>query len=160
MANQLPANLAVRNLLEDLLGRDVTVSPTEPPRAADILTTMAALYVADGIKLSAVLGLDLKLAAFAGAALGLLPVGGAQDCIEDKKLSPMLAENVSELCNVFTGLLNRDGAAHVRLYQLYMPGETIPGDAGGQLVALGNRMDLNVEVSRYGSGRLSLALLN
>ncbi|MEN3309553.1 MAG: hypothetical protein V7603_5755 [Micromonosporaceae bacterium] len=158
MAVVIPASLGVRNLLEDLLGREVTVSPADPPRAENLRTAVVAVYVDDGMRLSAVLVLDLALAAFAGAALGLLPVGGAEDCVKEKSLSPMLAENVSELCNVLTGLLNREGAPHLRLYQLHLPGDALPGDVASHAVALGNRLDLEVAVARYGSGHLWLSL--
>lgn len=159
MSHALPASLAVRNLLEDLLGREVTVSPTEPPRAENLRTAVVAVYVDDALRLSAVLALDLALAAFAGAALGLMPVGGAQDCIDEKSLSPMLAENVSELCNVLTALLNREGAPHLRLYQLHLPGDALPGDVAAHAIALGNRLDLHVDVARYGAGKLWLYLV-
>lgn len=154
----LPASLAIRNLLEDLLGRDVTVGPADPPVVADMKRTVAAVYVDNSTRLAAVLGLDLTLAAYAAAALGLMPAGGAQDCIEDGVLSPILAENVSELFNVLTSLLNREGAPHVRLYKVYLPPEPLANDAQALLLALGNRTDLTVEVARYGKGRLSLSL--
>ncbi|HKS99689.1 MAG TPA: hypothetical protein VJT31_09195 [Rugosimonospora sp.] len=159
MSHVLPASLAVRNLLEDLLGREVTVSPAEPPRAEHLRTATVAVYVDDTLRLSAVLALDLRLAAFAGAALGLMPVGGAEDCIDEKNLSPVLAENVSELCNVLTGLLNREGGRHLRLYQLHLPGAALPSDVGAHALALGNRLDLNVDVARYGAGQLWLSLV-
>jgi hypothetical protein len=156
----LPAALAVRNLLEDLLGRDVTVKPGDPLKAEDVPTTVTAIYVNDSMKMAAVLGLDLPLAAYAGAALGLMPLGGAQDAIEDKELSPVLSENISELCNVITGLLNKEGSPHLRMYQVCVPKmQDPPPDAAAQLIALGNRLDLKVEVSRYGAGRLALSLL-
>jgi hypothetical protein len=158
MSVVLPVSLGVRNLLEDLLGREVTVSPAEPPGAVNLRTAVVAVYVDDGLRLSAVLVLDLALAAFAGAALGLMPVGGAEDCIDEKSLSPMLAENVSELCNVLTGLLNRQGAPHLRLYHLHLPGDALPADVASHAVAPGNRLDLEVTVARYGSGHLWLAL--
>jgi hypothetical protein len=154
----LPASLGVRNLLEDLLGREVTVAPADPPRAEDLRTAVVAVYVDDGLRLSAVLVLDLSLAAFAGAALGLMPVGGAEDCIGEKSLSPTLAENVSELCNVLTALLNREGAPHLRLYQLHLPGAALPSDVAAHALALGNRLDLSVSVARYGAGHLWLSL--
>jgi hypothetical protein len=154
----LPASLAVRNLLEDLLGRDVTVNPADPVAAADLKRTVAAVYVDNSTKMVAVLGLDLALAAYAGAALGLMPAGGAEDCIEDGALSPVLAENVTELFNVLTSLLNREGGPHIKLYKVYLPPEALPTDAQALLLALGNRTDLSVEVARYGKGRLSLSL--
>ena len=154
----LPASLAIRNLLEDLLGRDVTVNPADPPVVADLKRTVTAVYIDDSTRMVAVIGLDLALAAYAGAALGLMPVGGAQDCLEDGTLSPMLAENVGELFNVLTSLLNREGGPHVRLYKVYQPPEPLPNDAQAQLLALGNRSDLLVEVARYGKGRMSVSL--
>jgi hypothetical protein len=156
----LPAALAVRNMLEDLLGREVTVNPANAVVAKDVPTTLLALYVDSANRLAAVLGLDLALAAYTGAALGLLPVGGAQDSIEDRGLTPMLAENVRELCNVLTGLLNKEGAPHLKLHQVYLPGEQPPSDAVAYLLALGRRVDLEVAVARYGSGRFSLSLTN
>jgi hypothetical protein len=154
----LPPSLAVRNLLEDLLGRDVSVEVADPPKAADMRRTVTAVYVDNNTKMAAVLGLELPLAAYAGAALGLMPPGGAQDCVDEGALSPVLAENVTELCNILTSLLNREGGPHVKLYRVHLPPEPLPPDAQSLLLALGNRSDLRVEVARYGYGRLSLSL--
>lgn len=154
---EIPPPKAVKDLLQDLLGRDVAVSLTDPLRAQDLGQTAVAVYVDDKMKLSAVAGLDLPLAANVGAAIGLVPPGGAQACVEDKELSPMIAENFTEVCNVLTSLLNREGAPHLRLYQVFLPGQEAPGDAASRLLALGSRIDLDVAVTGYGSGRFSLS---
>ena len=154
----VPVALTVRNLFEDLLGRDVNVSPGDPMTAADLPTAVIAVYADTSQQLYAVLGMQLSLAANAGAALGLLPAGAAEDSIEEKQLFPNLAENVFELCNVLTSLLNREGAPHVKLYQVIYPGMPLPSDARAHLLALGRRLDLMIEVSRYGKGKLSLSL--
>jgi hypothetical protein len=154
----LPAALSVRNLFEDLLGRDVNVSQGDPMTADDVSTGVIAVYTDTAQQLYAVLGMQLALAANAGAALGLLPAGAAEDSIEEKKLFPNLAENVFELCNVLTSLLNREGAPHVKMYQVIYPGMELPNDARAHLLALGKRLDLTVEVARYGKGKLSLSL--
>ncbi|GID96868.1 hypothetical protein ACFQFC_26235 [Amorphoplanes digitatis] len=155
----IPASIAVRNLFEDLLGRDVNVASGDPMTAEDLPTGVIALYTDTSQQLYAVLGLQLPLAANAGAALGLLPVGAAEDSIEEGKLFPNLAENVFELCNVLTSLLNREGAPHIKLYQVIYPGMDLPNDARAHLLALGKRLDLTVEVARYGKGKLSLSLV-
>ena len=155
----IPVALSVRNLFEDLLGRDVNVSPGDPMTAADLPTGVFAVYTDASQQLYAVLGLQLALAAHAGAALGLLPAGAAEDSIEEKTLFPNLAENVFELCNVLTSLLNREGAPHVKLYQVVYPGMALPNDARARLLALGKRLDLTVEVARYGKGKFSLSLV-
>jgi hypothetical protein len=154
----LPGSLAVRNLFEDLLGREVIVSPGDPIAAPAVPTSTIAIFTDAGQKIYAVMGMELSLAANAGAALGLLPAGAAEDSIDEKQLFPNLAENVFELCNVFTSLLNKEGAPHVKLYQVIYPGMELPGDARAILLALGRRLDLSVEVSRYGKGKLSLSL--
>ena len=155
----IPVALSVRNLFEDLLGRDVNVSPGDPMTAVDLPTGVFAVYTDASQQLYAVLGMQLELAANAGAALGLLPAGAAEDSIEEKTLFPNLAENVFELCNVLTSLLNREGAPHVKLYQVIYPGMQLPNDARAHLLALGKRLDLTVEVARYGKGKLSLSLV-
>jgi hypothetical protein len=155
----IPASITVRNLFEDLLGRDVNVSSGDPMTAEDLPTGVIAVYTDTSQQLYAVLGMQLSLAANAGAALGLLPAGAAEDSIEEEKLFPNLAENVFELCNVLTSLLNREGAPHVKLYQVIYPGMDLPNDARAHLLALGKRLDLTVEVARYGKGKLSLSLV-
>jgi hypothetical protein len=154
----LPGTLAVRSLFEDLLGREVTVSPGEPISAEEIPTATVAIFTDASLKTYGVLGLDLPLAANAGAALGLVPAGAAEDSIEEEQLFPNLAENVFELCNVLTSLLNRKGGPHIKLYQVVYPGDELPADARAHLLALGRRIDLTVEVNRYGGGKFSLSL--
>jgi hypothetical protein len=154
----LPASLAVRNLLEDLLGRDVNVNPGDPLTADNLPTATIAIYTDNAQQIYGVLGLQLSLAANVGAALGLLPPGAAEDSIEEKQLFPNLAENVFELCNVLTSLLNREGAPHVKLYQVLYPGMSLPNDVRAHLLALGRRLDLTVEIARYGKGKFSLSL--
>jgi hypothetical protein len=153
----IPAPKAVKELLEGLLGKDVTVSPAGPLRIGDLPGTAVAVYVDDTMRMSAVAGLDLRLAANVGAAIGLVPPGGAQACVEDKELSPMIAENFTEVCNVLTTLLNREGAPHLRLQKVFLPGQQPPGDAASRLLALGSRLDLDVVVAGYGPGRFSLS---
>jgi hypothetical protein len=158
MTLTLPGLMPVRSMLEDLLNREVTVTPAAPAKAADLPKMAVALYVDGAGRLAAVLGMDLALAAYAGAALGLLPAGAAEDSIECKQLSPMLRENVQELYNILTGLLNKEGGPHLTLYRVVAPGEDLPTDAAAQLLALGNRLDVTVEISRYGGGLFALSL--
>jgi hypothetical protein len=154
----LPGSLTVRNLFEDLLGRDCNVTSGDPITADDLPTATVAIYTGSRQQIYGVLGMQLSLAANAGAALGLLPAGAAEDSIDEKRLSPGLAENVFEVCNVLTSLLNRDGGPHVKLYQVIYPGMPLPNDARAHLLALGRRVDLTIEVGRYGKGKFSLSL--
>ena len=157
MSHVLPVPKAVKDLFDDLLGRPVTVNPAEPLRAADVPKTLVALYTDERQHLLAVIGMDFALTAFAGAAIGLIPPGGAEACIEDNEISKMIGENAIEVCNVLASLLNSQGAAHLKLYQTHLPGTAPPNDAVGYLLALGRRLDLAIDVAGYGSGKLSIA---
>ncbi|GAA3448042.1 hypothetical protein [Planomonospora venezuelensis] len=154
----LPVPKDIKDLFEDLLGRPVTVGVTDPAVAADLNKAVVALYVDSSRKLTAVAGMDLKLASYAGAAIGLIPQGGAEASIEDGELTPMLADNVREVCNIITGLLNQLDLPHLKLYESYMPGESAPTDATARLLALGARLDLMVEIGGYGKGKFWLSL--
>lgn len=154
----IPGSHTVRNLFEDLLGREVNVSPGQPLAQADLATAAIAIYTGSNQQIYGVAGMELSLAANVGAALGLLPAGAAEDSVDEKKLFPNLAENVFELYNVLTSLLNREGSPHVKLYQVVYPGMDLPNDARAHLLALGRRLDLTIEVARYGKGKFSLSL--
>ena len=158
MLRSLPAAKEIRDVLEDLLGRSVDVSPTRPLRAADIPKTLVALYVDNALHLGAIVGMDLALTAYAGAAIGLIPVSGAEACIEDREISKAIGENAIEVCDIVGALLNRPGIAHLTLYQSFLPGVPPPADVTGHLLAIGRRMDLRVDISGYGEGRFSMAL--
>jgi len=155
MSDQLPAPKQVRDLLTDLLGRDVTVQPTDPPSGA---VPPTAVFVHDDLSTAGIIGFQLPLAANVAAAVGLIPPGGAEACIEDGELSPLFGENLTEVCNVLTTLFNSGGGPHVKLHTVHRDGAEVPTDVVSHLQALGNRLDLTVEVAGYGSGVLSLVV--
>lgn len=140
-------------MLSDLLGRDVTVHPADPPSGAVPVT---AVFVHDNLSLAGMIGFELPLAANVAAAVGLIPPGGAEACIEDGELSPLFGENLAEVCNVLTTLFNRNDGPHVKLHALHRAGSEVPTDVLSHLQALGNRLDLTVDVDGYGGGIFSL----
>ncbi len=53
-------------------------------------------------------------------------------------------------------LFNAEGAPHVRLAETYAPREVVPSDIDTRLRGMVPRMDLDVTVSGYGGGKLSV----
>ncbi|OLF06912.1 hypothetical protein [Actinophytocola xanthii] len=155
MSDELPAPKDVRDLLADLLGRDVTVQPDNPP-SGEVPPT--AVFVRDDLSLAGVIGFQLPLAANVAAAVGLIPPGGAEACVEDGELSPLFGENLAEVCNVLTTLFNRKDGPHVKFHALHRLGSEVPNDVVSHLQSLGNRLDLSVEVAGYGKGTFSLVV--
>jgi hypothetical protein len=151
----LPAPKDVRDLLEGLLGKDVTVAPGDPVSLND--GAALAVYVDPQLSTNAICLLDVPLSAWCAGALALLPKGGLEDAIDEGELSTMHLEVVYEVVNVAAALFNGGGVTHSKLYKLYAPGEVVPGDLAGLATGF-NRLDLKVDVAGYGPGALSIVL--
>ena len=154
----LPAPKDVRDMLEGLVGRNVTVSPGAPVTPTPDKPVSVAVYVAPDMSINALCVMDLAASAYTAGGLALLPPGGCQDAVEeDGELSTMLVEALHEVVNVLSALFNTPGAPHSKLHKLYAPGEEVAADLAGMLAGF-NRIDLVVDVQGYGKGSLSLVL--
>lgn len=154
----LPPTKLIKDVIDGMLGKEVSVSPAGALTPADTIGGALAVYVDDSNHLGAVAGWDLTLAANVGAAVALVPVGAAEDAIEEKYLPDHLLENLSEVSNVLASVFQIPGNPHLRLSQMYRPINSADNDAVGLLYALGNRIDLSVSVPNYGDGRLSVSM--
>jgi hypothetical protein len=158
MTTPLPHPKEVRDLLGDMLGRDVTVAPCDPftPNVGDNHAT--AVYVDDQGRVAVLTTLDLPLSVWVGASIGLVPAGGAADQVEDGELTQAVKDNLFEVLNIFSALFNKPNAPHLKIQSLYPPGEVPPLDLGVMLKSLGMRLDLEVTVAGYGSGKIAAVL--
>lgn len=159
-ATPVPTALAVRELLEGLVGRDITVGVRtrgiDPGRG---LGATVAEYVDDQMQLAALVVADLELAAAAGSAIGLVPAKEVQASVKYKELSAAQIENFGEICNVLASLFNADDAPHLRFTTMHQPGAALPGDVGQWVTAHVARIDLDVEVAGYGSGAIGVVIV-
>lgn len=159
MTVHLPQPKQIRDLLTDLLGREVTLDPAVPFAPGPSTPASVALYVDDALQLRALIACDLALSAHAGAALGLVPLAGAEAVIEEGHLSDVLSENLYEILNVAASMFNVDGAEHLRLHALHPAGPPLEPQVRIGTLTLGRREDLHVDIAGYGSGSLSVVLL-
>jgi hypothetical protein len=127
MVNALPGPKVVKDLFEELLDREVAVGPADPPRSGDITRLFIAVY--------------------------LVPAGGVRDLMATSSLSPVLVSNIE---TIYERLIATMGAPSLRLYQTFTPGQPLPADVSGHLLALGKRRDLSLALQGYGKGRLSI----
>ena len=154
----LPAAKDVRDMLTALVGKPVGVAPGAPVTPTPEKPVSVAVYVDPHMAINAICVMDLGASAYTGAALALLPPGGAQDAVEeDGELTGMLVEALHEVVNVLSALFNVPGAPHSKLHKLYAPGEDLPGDIEGMLANF-NRLDLAIDVPGYGKGAISFVL--
>ena len=159
MAVHLPQPKQLRDLLADLLGRDVTLSPSAPFAPGPDTPASVALYVDDSLRIGALIACDLAFSAYAGAALGLIPVADAATAIGDGKVTDAIGENLYEVLNIAASTFNVAGADHLRLHALHPAGPPLDPQVRISTLTLGRREDLAVEIGGYGSGLLSVVLL-
>jgi hypothetical protein len=67
-------------------------------------------------------------------------------------------DNLYEVLNIFSALFNKPGTPHLKIQSMYPPGEAPPLDLGVMLKSLGMRLDLEVTVAGYGSGKIAVVL--
>jgi hypothetical protein len=159
MAVHLPAPKQLRDLLADLLDRDVTLAPTTPYAPGPTTPASVAVYVDDSLRIRAAMICDLPLSAYAGAAIGLVPPGGADAAVGDGALTDTLRDNLSEVLNIAASVFNVPGAEHLRLHELHPAGPPLQPQVRLHALTLGRREDLAVDVPGYGSGVLSVVLV-
>lgn len=150
----LPTHKAVRDLLAERTGRGVTLAPALPyaPGSRDRATY--AVFVDAALRTHAVVVCDLTLSVLLGAASAMIPVGGTEAEIAQRWLAPGTTRRLREVIEGFTGLLSPAG--ELRMHDLYVPGVEPPTDIPAYAHSLGRRLDLEVAISAYGQGRLSV----
>jgi hypothetical protein len=155
----LPHTKNLRDMLMDMLGRDVHVGPSGPWAPSQREPGAVAVYIDDGWQPRAFISCCLPLSVALSASLALIPAQAAQSCVEEGQLSDDLAENLHEVLNILSALFNLPERPHLRLSTVHTPGSPPPPDVSAQLRVFGKREDLKIDVAGYGSGRLSLVLV-
>ena len=158
MTVHLPAPKEIRDLLMDLLGREITMEPCPPLAPTPSRPATIAVYVDDSLVVSALCMVDLPFSAHAGASIGLVPVGAAEDAIEARALDANLQGNLYEVLNIVASLFNVGEARHLRLYAVHHIAAPLPMDIQARALTLGRREDMDIEISGYGAGKLAIVL--
>lgn len=155
----LPRTESVRDMLLDMLGRDVGVVPADPWAPTPRDPGAVAVYTDDRSTLRALAACNLPLAAYLGASIALIPPHTAHRCIEDRSLTESITENLHEVLTIMSALFTMPGRPHLKLSGVQAPGELPAADVSVRLRAFGRRMDLTVDVGGYGEGRLSVVVV-
>lgn len=132
----------VRKVVEGLLGRDIHLEKSE---VAPHVATLRGL-VTDKNDLIGAIGSDLPFAHYSGAALALIPVGGARDAGDSP--SAELLENYREVANVLSRVANEATPPRVRID----PGMVHEDGSLMSLVSTSPSVGYRVEISGYGGG--------
>jgi hypothetical protein len=152
----LPNRHAIRNTIEDLVGRTVTLSDGCAPEANP--TNVVGVYVNDALATLAIAVIDIECATRMGGALAMIPKAVVEEAIEAGELPEPLDNNCYEVLNVLAAVFNIPNAPHVRLYNLYTPGVPLPPDVASLAKLAASRMDVELTIAGYGSGMMSIVV--
>tara|TARA_R110001592_G_scaffold97408_3_gene279031 strand:+ start:12595 stop:13008 length:414 start_codon:yes stop_codon:yes gene_type:complete len=136
-----------------LYGNDVDTS--EIPDKS-IAGAFVASFVNDEGELVAVCASDPAFVAFSGAALSMMPVGGAEDMLDTGDFTQKAVDNFYEVINVCSRLLMSDSSTHLKLDKVYRPAEAAAIVEGFTArVTVGFKL----KIPRYGVGKLLFSVI-
>jgi hypothetical protein len=100
---------------------------------------------------------DAAFAAYAGAALSMMLPGDAHEAARNGALPDTMQANLYELMNIMSGLLMNDRTPHLRMREM---STAATADPAAKAIAAkpSSQVTYAVDIPRYGSGRVALAL--
>jgi hypothetical protein len=154
MSIDLPP-VKIASLLKELFGRSVDFDTAPPPDLSDSAPQWAAGYGTSEGGLMVVCVCDLAFAAFAGAALSMIPAPTAKEGIKTKKLEPAILDNLHEIFNIFGQLFRGRMMDTVTLREVSLLSDLSPV-AKALLGKPASQVNLEFSIDGYGNGKLSL----
>lgn len=149
-----PRDIEVKQMLGMLFG-DVDISEADELPTGNDSGNAAAVFVSDDDQPVTACVCDMKFAAFAGAALTKIPVGGAEDAAESGELTDNMLGNLNEVMNIISRLFMSGSSPHLRLEKTYAKIAEIPESAATMLQGIAGRLDLKVSIPGYGEGHIA-----
>lgn len=146
-----PTAQSVTSLLAMIYGDDLSTSDLD---SASISGQRIATFINDDDKLVAACICNREFVVYSGAALSMIPAGGAEEMIAENSISDALAGNFHEVMNICTKLLMSDDSAHLRLDKTLDCAQQ--ADLASSLDALATRLGFLVEIPGYGKGAMAI----
>jgi hypothetical protein len=153
----IPATKQLRDLLGDLYGREVEVSPLDDASAKLDPRATVASYHDDARNTVAVVTTDFPLSVNLAAGLALANREIAAEVAAGDSLPDDYAESVREVLSIVGTLFNSPARA-VRFHDMHAPGTPVPPRVASFATATGRRLDVKVAVNGYGSGTMSVVV--
>jgi len=152
----LPARASFRDLLRDLLGRDIQVRPGGAQELDAAQPAYLAAYRFDEGDVAALAVTDLRLSTAAGAAIAALPPQETWQTVQEAgALDEELTEFLYEVVNITAKLLNSPSTPHVVVRDhVAVPGE-VSSDIAEVATAPHVRHDWTVTIDGYGEGTVT-----
>lgn len=154
----LPGPERIAELLSDTLSKKVRVAQIGAELAGTDKVT--AIYVDDGGEPASACICEPAIAVCLGAALVRIPAAAALEAAAQNDISDNMRDNLAEVLNIAAQLFRPQAARHrVALSSIYLPSQELKEHHAAALGRVSQRLDLEVEVSGYTTGKMSLAAI-
>ena len=156
--SKLPALQAISQMMEGLLGKQVTCSEASERYdcKGDVAIGVYTLDPLGGDTADAVVVGDTGFVAFAGAALSLIPAARAEELVASGVIDEERRGDAHEVFNVLSTLFHADDRA-CRLMNLHFVGSPEPAEL--QALLEGSSLHVELEIEGYGPGHASFYLV-
>lgn len=149
----LPNATETMSIFGMLYGDNVSIENSDKQVALDNSKLTGLFVDSDGAPVAACM-CDLSFAAYAGAAMTMLPAGAAQDAVEEDDISQTMKENIYEVMNICSRLMMSDDTPHLKLEKMYDQSELSPA-ALAMIAEAKEHKEFDVKFNNYGSGQIS-----
>lgn len=149
----LPNATETMSIFGMLYGDNVSVDKTDKVIGVEESKLTGLFVDADGQPVAACM-CDTPFAAYAGAAMTMLPPGGAQDAVEEDDISQTMKDNVYEVMNICSRLMMSDDTPHLKLENMYDRSE-LSEEALAMIEKAEGHKEFGVSFNNYGSGHIS-----
>jgi len=156
MANYIvPNHIEVEQMIGMLYDGGVKVVDSSALATEDGSKIVIAVFVDDDDKPVSGCVCDFNFAAYAGAALTMIPKGGAADAAETGDFSDTMKGNVYEVMNILTRLFMSPNTPHLRITEVVYGYEDLTPAVKEMLSTADKKAGYTVNVPNYGAGELS-----
>jgi hypothetical protein len=153
-----PTPKAVRQVLADLLGRDVQLQAESHHVVREDEVAAVAVYVSETGSLAALCACDVALGASLGCSLALLPPGRVNDSVRYMSIDTDVSENLYEVFNVMSTLFNAEGRPHIILDGMIIPPDKLPSAVARMLGSPVGHLPVTIGVQGYGEGAMTVVV--
>ncbi len=151
-----PKPEAIRQIIADLLGREVTIVRGDAQVIERDTPAVVSDFVADSGNIAAICLTDLRLSNALGGALTMVPAAQVDESVKKWVVEPSNLENLTEILNVLSRLFNSDDCEHLKWDKAHTLPCELPDGTQSLMKAPMARRDYDVTVDEYGSGKLSI----
>jgi hypothetical protein len=152
----IPAQHQLCDMLQDLMGREVTIERVSTVDLGGAKPGALADYTAASGVIGVLCVADLRLTNALGAALTMVSPSAVADAVNRNVMDDPTIENFKEVVNVMTSLFNTEHTAHLKFRNVHRLPTDLPPETARLLQAPRGRRDFNVNVDDYGEGTLSV----